>query len=125
MPQNYLQDMRLFFQAFEHTQLLMLRSDFIRCVEEFELEIGQISDTLRAMKDHIEKKEMSDKRLQLLLSRQIDRLQKFLKEMLLHCARIGAADPPSGKEVIFIFERQHLFKNIYRKHLSDFTTLQG
>ena len=125
MPQNYLQEMRLYLQAFEHTQLLMLRADFNRCVEEFEIEIEQISGNLTAMKKSIGDTNISEKRINFLLGRQIDRLLKFLKEMLLHCGRLGGKPPLTGKEVIFIFERQHLFKNIYRKHLSDFTNAQG
>ena len=120
---TYLETCRQLLKAFETTQYLMLRMELKLAEEEFLIEMQEMRLTFNQMGRIIQKKSFSVKRDQILLKKQIERLEKFLSEMKGHIQGFSRRPAPDEKKIIFIFNRQHLFKNIYRKHLSDFVNL--
>ena len=58
-----------------------------------------------------------------LLGKQQQRLRTFLKELQSQCKSLESMSAADEHGVIFIFERQHLFKNIFGKHLRDFAKI--
>lgn len=101
----------------------MLKLDFYSARTDFSVQIQNMhqlfEDTSKELVNHTFKMN----RDKILLIKQIERLIIFLKEMDLHLSGFQKENSPDEKEVIFIFERQHLFKNIYRKHMSDYSSI--
>jgi hypothetical protein len=123
MFQTYLNDCRLLLIEFEKTQLQMLRMNIERAAEEFNSEIKQMRFSFEKMKALVKNTSFDSLKDQILLNGQIGRLLSFLKEMEGHVLHMQEGKIENEQKVIFIFDRQHLFKKIYRKHLLDFERL--
>lgn len=121
--QTYVEECGKLIKTFEYAQQQMLRLNLIIAQEEFSLDIIEMRNYFVQMQRLLEKKNFEVKRDKILLTKQIDRLLKFLKEMERYIQDFKKDPPPDEKEIIFIFDRQHLFKNIFHKHLSDFASL--
>ncbi len=122
---SYTEECRRLIQAFEKTQYIMLRLDIINAEKEFLIEIVKIRQLIKPMSIALQEKEFAVKRDQTLLLKQIERLLMFLKEMEGHIKGFSQNNSPAEKEIIFYFERQHLFKNIFHRHIDDFAQLTG
>ena len=120
---NYINEARLFLQAFEQTQSTMLFMKLRESVEEFEIELQDMYKLFNEMHLKLSSREFNSDRDKTLLTKQIERLLKFLKEMAGHIDRIKSNPPLSEEQIILIFHRQHLFKNIYVKHLTDYVRI--
>jgi hypothetical protein len=123
LSQSYLQKCEKLLDDFELTQARMLRLDLMSAENDFLIQMKQMRQFFNPMAAELKKFEFKTERDRLLLTKQIERLIVFLKEMDLHIVGFQTKSPPDENEVIFIFERQHLFKNIYRKHLHDFSSI--
>jgi hypothetical protein len=117
---TYINEARLLLQAFEQTQSTMLFMKLQESVEEFEIELQNMYILFKETHLKLSSRKFYNDRDKTLLTKQIERLLKFLKEMTGHIDRIKTNPPPSEEQIILIFHRQHLFKNIYKKHLSDY-----
>jgi hypothetical protein len=122
---HYLSQCRQLLQAFEQTQSIMLRLDFVNAYKEFTIEISEFNNLLEEMKIVLTERKFADNRQQYLYIKQIQRLQTFLKEMQGLIKNLTAQPEYEIKKIIFIFDRQHLFKNILRKHISDFVKISN
>ena len=121
--QYYIETSEKLLADFEKTQAQMLHLDLINAGNDFQKQITKIARLLRHMSKDLENNSFKNNKNKILIIKQIKRLLVFLKEMNLHIHGFFLTPPPNENEIIFIFERQHLFKNIYRKHLSDITVL--
>jgi len=117
---TYINEARLLLQAFEQTQSMMLFMKLQESVAEFEIELQQMNGIFHKMHLKLLSREFISSRDKTLLTKQIERLLKFLKEMTGHIDQIKTNPALSESQIILIFHRQHMFKNIYKKHLSDF-----
>jgi hypothetical protein len=91
--------------------------------EDFLIELNQMREFFKQVSKDLENFSFNSSKDQILISKQIERLLVFLKEMDMHIKGFFTEKRQNENEVIFIFERQHLFKNIYRKHLKDFASI--
>ena len=124
MPfQSYLEKCENMLVEFERSQLKMLRLDLSGAGNDFMDQIVQLRQFFKQISKELADHSFNSERDKILLTKQIERLLIFLKEMDLHIAGFQATSLPGENEIIFIFERQHLFKNIYRKHMSDFSSI--
>jgi len=116
---EYIQECKLLLQAFEITQETMLRLNLPCACDEFQVEMNGFRALFNEMSVTLRQKEDFSPRRRVLLTKQIERLNKFLKEM--NGLISGCRYDQNLKEthIIFVFERQHLFKNILRRHLKD------
>jgi hypothetical protein len=120
MPyQSYLKKYENLLIDFEKTQLKMLRLDVDGAGDDFINQIIEMRQFFKQVSKELVEHRFKTEREKTLLTKQIERLMIFLKEMDLHIAGFQAKSSPGEDEILFIFERQHLFKNIYRKHMSD------
>jgi len=124
MPfKSYLEKCGNMLVDFEKTQLKMLKLDLPGAGNDFYDQIVQMRQFFKQISKELEGHSFNTERDKILLTKQIERLLVFLKEMDLHIAGFQATSLPGEDEIIFVFERQHLFKNIYRKHMSDFSSI--
>ena len=93
----------------------MLHLNLENAGEDFLIQIKKMHEFFKKMLTELELFSFKNSRDQLLIYKQIERLEVFLKEMNLHVRGFHTKPPPDEREIIFIFERQHLFKNIFRK----------
>jgi hypothetical protein len=121
--QSYLQKCEDLLAEFEENQSRMLRLDLHVAGENFIVHIKQMRQLFKQISRELENFSFKSGRDQLLISKQIERLLVFLKEMELHLRCFFTKTLPDENKIIFIFERQHLYKNIYRKHLKDLTAI--
>ena len=123
MNRTYLAECKQLLQAFELTQAQMLRLQLMIVQKEFEIEIDQMEVIFKEMNLALNEQGISDKQNQILLTKQIERLLKFTKELKGLITRL--ADPESTTEIdiIFLFERQLKFKIIFERHLADFARI--
>jgi hypothetical protein len=108
---------------FEKTQLRMLQLDLRGASESFLIQLKEMRQFFRNVATEFADYSFESERDKTLLIKQIERLLVFLKEMDLHLTGFESKVMPDENEIIFIFERQHLFKNIYRKHITDYATI--
>lgn len=120
MPRHeYVQDMRLLFQAFENSQVHLLRRRIQKACDEFIAEFNQLEHQFKHLHSaHSILYKMAPNR-RLLIEKQIERLQKFIREMIGTMNQLQNAGQVEDARILFLFERQHLFKNILRRHLKD------
>jgi len=121
----YIPYARQLLQAFEHTQADMLLLDLEKSRSEFLIEVQEMRSIFaKTLSDLAEKKfkTIRDKRL---LTGQLEKMLIILKEMSGHLRLIKPDHTAAEKQIIFIFYRQHLFKNIFKKHLSDYFRISG
>jgi hypothetical protein len=121
--QSYLNMYENHLREFETIQLKMLRLNLVEAGNDFLAHIKQMRQFFRQISNELLTYSFRVERDQILLAKQIERLLVFLKEMDLHITGFQTMSTPDENEIIFIFERQHLFKNIYRKHMSDFESI--
>ena len=123
MNRTYLAECKQLLQAFELSQAQMLRLHLMIVQKEFEIEIDQMEVIFKEMNLALNEQGISDKQSQILLTKQIERLLKFTKELKGLITRL--ADPESTTEIdiIFLFERQLKFKIIFERHLADFARI--
>ena len=123
MPyQSYLQNCSDLLNEFEKSQLQMLKMDLNRAGYDFFIQMKKMRQYFELELTELENHNFTTDRDKILLTKQIERLLIFIKEMDLHISEFQTKSSPDENEVIFIFER-HLFKNIYRKHLDDFAAI--
>ena len=120
---SYLEKCEKLLKEFEITQAQMLRLDLDQARADFMIQMKQMRDLFKQITIKLEAYAFNSEKHKILLTKQIKRLLIFIKEMDLHISGFEAQNLPDENEIIFIFERQHLFKNIYRKHLSDFSAI--
>ena len=101
----------------------MLQLNLENAGEDFLIQMKKMHEFFKQTLTELELFSFKNSRDQLLIYKQIERLEVFLKEMNLHVRGFHAKPPPDESEIIFIFELQHLFKNIFRKHLKDFALI--
>jgi hypothetical protein len=124
MPfQSYLKKYENLLIDFEKSQLKMLKLNLGDAGDDFLNQIIEMRQFFKQVSNEIVVFTFKTEREKTLLTKQIERLLVFLKEMELHIAGFFANSSPGENEILFIFERQHLFKNIYRKHLSDLASI--
>ena len=124
MPfQSYLNTCEKMLDEFEKIQLKMLQLELLQAGDEFINQIKLMRQHFKTMSLEFSKYTFKTEREKILLTKQIERLLIFLKEMDLHIAGFQSSQFPEENEILFIFERQHLFKNIYRKHLIDCSSI--
>jgi hypothetical protein len=119
----YLKNCQKLLSDFENTQEQLLRLDLKSAGEDFLIELNQMREFFKQVSKDLENFSFNSSKDQILISKQIERLLVFLKEMDMHIKGFFTEKRQNENEVIFIFERQHLFKNIYRKHLKDFASI--
>jgi hypothetical protein len=123
MPyRSYTKKCEEILNCFEKAQRQMLHLNLEDAVKEFIIQMKKMHEIFEQMLSELEAFSFKNRKDQLLINKQIERLQVFLKEMDLHVRGLHTKPHPDEMEIIFIFERQHLFKNIFRKHLKDFTS---
>jgi len=120
---EYLEECRQLFKAFEKSQGKMLTFSIEAAVDEFKTETELLESNFRKMQIMLKNKKEIEPKQKLLFEKQILRLLKFLKELSTLLPKLIKNPPPEAKDIIFIFERQHLFKNIFKKHLADFSKI--
>jgi hypothetical protein len=123
LDKSYLNKSESLLRDFEKTQLKMLQLDLRGASESFLIQLKGMSQFFRNVATEFANHSFKSERDKTLLIKQIERLLVFLKEMDLHLTGFESKVMPDENEIIFIFERQHLFKNIYRKHLTDYSTI--
>jgi hypothetical protein len=121
--QSYLRKCEELLTDFEKSQLHMLRLNLNEAGVNFLIQMKLMRQFFKQILKELDDHSFDTDRDKILLTKQIKRLLVFLKEMDLHILGFQTNPPPDEIEIIFIFERQHLFKNIYRKHLNDFTSI--
>ena len=124
MPyQSYLRNCENLLVEFEKSQLQMLRLDLDVSGEKFIVQMKKMRQMFRQISRELENFSFKSRRDEILITKQIERLLVFLKEMDLHITDFYTKPPLDENKIIFIFDRQHLYKNIYRKHLKDFASV--
>ena len=124
MPyQSYIENCEKVLADFENTQAQMLCLDLTNAEKDFLKQMKKMTRLLKQLSTDLENYSFKINKDQVVITKQIERLLVFLKEMDLHMRGFNAKPPPNENEIIFIFERQHLFKNIYRKHLLDIAAI--
>ena len=108
---------------FEENQSRMLGLDLQIAGKNFSALVKQMRQLFEQMSKELKNIAFKNSRDQLLISKQIELLLLFLQEMDLHMGSFFSMVPPDENKIIFIFERQHLFKNIYRKHIRDLNAI--
>jgi hypothetical protein len=121
--QSYLNKCKELLTEFEKIQLKMLQLDLPQAGDDFMDHIKQMHQFFKQCSIDFGGYSFKSEKDKLLLTKQIERLLIFLKEMDLHITGFQAAHFPEENEILFVFERQHLFKNIYRKHMDDFSRI--
>jgi hypothetical protein len=120
---SYVKDCEKMLSQFEKTQSKMLKLNLESAGADFSIQLREMRQFFREILKDLREYTFSTERDKTLLTKQIERLLIFLKEMDLHINGFQAKLSPNENEIIFIFERQHLFKNIYRKHLTDYSAI--
>lgn len=120
---TYIENCEKSLTVFENIQAQMLYLDLDNAGNAFRILIINMTRLLKQISTELEKYSFKSNKDKVLITKQIERLQVFLKEMDLHIQGFYTNPPPNENELIFIFERQHLFKNIFRKHLSDISAI--
>ena len=115
--QSYVENCEKVLADFEITQAKMLYLDLNNAGKDFLEQMKKMNRFLKQISADLEKYSFKSNKDKLLITKQIERLLVFLKEMDLYIQGFNTKLPSNENEIIFIFERQHLFKNIYRKHL--------
>jgi len=124
MPDKYyLKNCKDLLIGFEKIQLKMLQLDLKGASEGFFTQLEEMRQFFTEVKADFANHPFKSDRDKTLLTKQIERLLIFLKEMDLHITGFQSKVTPDENEILFIFERQHLFKNIYRKHLTDYSAI--
>jgi hypothetical protein len=124
MPINtYLQNCRLLLQAFEDTQAKLLRLKTAEAIAEFRTEIRQLDQDFLKMHHEIGRRFDAGNRTAFLNLRQLERLRSFLKELRTHTDHLENMDRPDHTMIIFFVQRQYKFKQIFRRHLTDYARL--
>ena len=121
--QSYVENCEKVLADFENTQAKMLYLDLNNAGKDFLKQMKKMTLFLKQISTDLEKYTFKNSKDKILITNQIERLLVFLKEMDLHIRGFYIKPPPNENEIIFIFERQHLFKNIYRNHLLDIAAL--
>jgi hypothetical protein len=121
--QLYLDKCVTFLKAFEISQRKMLKMDLQSSGSEFSNQIKDMHQFFEKATHDLKQYSYETARDKMLLTKQVERLIIFLKEMELHISEFHKETVSLEDNVLFIFERQHLFKNIYRKHLSDYDSI--
>ena len=122
---NYISECKQLLQAFELSQAQMLQKNYQTAAGEFALELEQMKVAFGTMLSDLENKVLKNPNHTLLLMKQIERLLKFMKEFSLHINDLFKKDTIEEKQIIFIFERQYKFKQIFKRHLEDFRMYSG
>lgn len=124
MPINfYLQDSRQILQAFESTQAKLIRLKIAEAVSEFSVEIWRMDTEFSRMHARLRQHPEAQDRLTSLNLLQLDRLQNFLKELQLQVRQLQDMRTPDHKLILFFLQRQYKFKQIFRRHLTDYARL--
>lgn len=124
MPyRSYIKKCEEILTSFEETQEQMLHLNLRSAGKDFLIQMKNMHGFFKQVLVELEVSSLKNSKDQFLINKQIERLQVFLKEMDLHVRGFYTKPPPDEMEIIFIFERQHLFKNIFRKHLKDFASI--
>ena len=123
MPyRSYTKKCEEILNRFEKAQRQMLHLNLEDAEKEFIIQMKKMHENFEQMLSELEAFSFKNSKDQLLINNQIERLQVFLKELDLHVKGLHTKPHLDEMEIIFIFGRQHLFKNIFRKHLKDFTS---
>ena len=118
MPyRSYIKKCEEILNSFEETQEQMLNLNLRSAGKDFLIQMKNMHGFFKQVLVELEVSSLKNSKDQFLINKQIERLQVFLKEMDLHVRGFYTKSPPDEMEIIFIFERQHLFKNIFRKVL--------
>jgi len=124
MPINfYLQDSRQILHAFEETQSKLIRLRIAEAVPEFSVEIRRMETDFSRMHDRLSRNFNADDKLAHLNLMQLDRLQNFLKELRLQIRQLQNMKIPDHNLILFYLQRQYKFKQIFRRHLTDYARL--
>ena len=116
---NYIQKCKQILQAFELSQSAMLQLKTATACREFAAEIDIMEKLFTKIQAEIAAREI-DSTINTLLTKQLKRLLIFTKELSGYLDKLAREQQISPGLVIFIFERQYKFKNILKKHLTDF-----
>ena len=123
MNGNYLNDCRQLLQAFELSQADWLYLSTENAREEFLLEMEQLTGLFHDMAGALKDLPALSSRDLVLLSSQIDRMLKYIREFQSALQMLADQNQPVPKDLIFMFERQYRFKTILKNHLNDFARL--
>jgi len=124
MPFNtYLQDCRQLLQAFEDTQAKLILLNIPEATTELQIEFRQLNEYFSAMHTELNQRFDCENSLVYLNLRQLDRLQQFLKELKTQINQLNGMNRPDHSMIIFFMQRQYKFKQIFRRHLTDYARL--
>ena len=101
----------------------MLKMELSRSGSDFSAQMKEMHQLFEEVSQDLMSHSFKVSRDKLLLTKQVERLKIFIKEMELHLSEFQNENALPEEDVLFIFERQHIFKNIYRKHMSDFASI--
>jgi hypothetical protein len=118
MPANtYLADVQQLLQAFENTQGTMLQKQYQTAWQEFQVEMNELKHILVPQKKKLENDNGSHSTKSFLLTKQIERLLKFMQEFAVLISPLEAEKSIPEERILFLFERQYRFKVILKRHL--------
>ena len=124
MPINsYLQDCRQLLQAFEDTQSKLIRLKIPEAVTEFRVEIRRLDTDFSKMYRELGTRFDERNRMVYLNLKQLERLRIFLKELKTHIEQLEEMNTPDHTMILFYLQRQYKFKQIFRRHLTDYARL--
>ena len=122
---NYISECKQLLQAFELSQAEMLQKHYQTAAGEFAEELEQMKVRFGSVYSELEKIKFADPNHKLLLVKQIERLLTFMKEFSLHINDLFKQKSIKEEQILFIFERQYKFKQIYKRHIEDFRMRLG
>ncbi len=123
LSNTYIQDCRQLLQAFEDTQEKLILLNVPEATAELRIEFRQLNEYFSAMHKDLNHRFSGDKPLIFLNLRQLDRLQQFLKELKTQINQLNRMKKPDYSMIIFFLQRQYKFKQIFRRHLTDYARL--
>ena len=99
---------------------MMLQKKYSLAAGEFAQELEQMKVIFGRAYSEFENESAAEQAQKLLLIKQIERLLNFMKEFSLHINDLFKQTSISEEQILFIFERQYKFKQIYMRHIEDF-----
>jgi hypothetical protein len=120
LNRNYITECKQLLQAFELSQAEMLQKNYQTAAGEFAQELEQMKVLFGRAYSEFENQSAAEQSRKRLLIKQIERLLMFMKEFSLHLNDLFKHSSISEEQIIFIFERQYKFKQIYKRHIEDY-----
>jgi hypothetical protein len=122
---SYIESSEKVLKEFENTQEHMLYRNLAYAAKNFRIQNKNMVRFLDQISKDLETYSFKNSKDQVLVTKQVEKLRVFLKEMELHIFRFHSKPPPDEHDIIFVFERQYVFKKMYRKHLSDIADIMN